>query len=337
MSEAAGFPRGMTRILVIVNPAAGRGRARKRWPFVARALRAAGVDFDAVTTARGGEAIGHAERAAGEYAAVVAAGGDGTVHEVVNGLLRAAGDGRVAALGVLPLGSGDDFAKLIAPSIAIGGRAPDWPTAVATIAGGQTRRFDAGCIEVEAPPGAVQRRYFANGMDVGFGAQGAANAAAMPAWLRGRAAYFGALAKTLVAYPRLRLTLQLDDAPPESCEATIAAVMNGRCFGSSFWVCPDARADDGLLDVMLAGALGRVAILGLVPRVMRGRHTDHPRVRMQRARRIGFESETPMAIEADGELPFPATRRVSVSVLPAALSVLVPALAPLSASGDRTA
>jgi len=327
----------MTRVLVIVNPAAGRGRAQRQWPLAARALRAAGVDFDAVTTTGAGEAIGLAEQGAGEYAVVVAAGGDGTVHEVVNGLLHAAGDDRVAALGVLPLGSGDDFAKLITPSTASGGRAPDWLTAVAIIAGGETRRFDAGCIEIGATPGALQRRYFANGMDVGFGAQGAANAAAMPAWLKGRAAYFGALAKTLIDYPRLRLTLQVDDALPETCEATIAAVMNGRCFGSSFWVCPDARADDGLLDVMLAGALGRAAILGLVPRVMRGRHTSHPCVRMLRARRICLESEVPMAVEADGELPFPAAQRVVVRVLPAVLPVRVPALAPISASGDRTA
>jgi diacylglycerol kinase (ATP) len=160
-------------------------------------------------------------------------------------------------------------------------------------------------------------------MDIGFGAQGAANATAMPAWLKGRAAYFGALAKTLVDYPRLRLTLRCDDGPPEACEATIAAVMNGRCFGSSFWVCPEARPDDGLLDVMLADALDRVAILGLVPRVMRGSHTTHPCVRMRRVRRIAFESELPVAVEADGELPFPAARRVAVRALPGALPVLV--------------
>jgi len=310
------------RTLVIVNPAAGRGRAQRLWPAAAQALHAAGVDFDVATTRAAHEAIALAERGACEYAAVIAAGGDGTVHEVANGLLRAAEDG-AAALGVLPLGSGDDFAKLIPPQAAVGGRAQDWTAAVAKIARGEVQRFDAGQIEAEGADGATQRCYFANGMDVGFGAQGAANAAAMPAWLKGRAAYFGALAKTLLDYPRLRLTLHCDDAPPETCEATIAAVMNGRCFGSSFWVCPEARPDDGLLDVMLAEALGRVAILGLVPRVMRGSHTTHPRVRMLRVRKIAFESELPVAVEADGELPFPAARRIVVRVLAGALPVLV--------------
>ncbi|KPK08804.1 MAG: diacylglycerol kinase [Betaproteobacteria bacterium SG8_39] len=312
----------MKPVLVIVNPAAGRGRARRLWPAAERALRAAGVDFDVARTRAPHEAAALAERGARDYAAVIAAGGDGTVHEVVNGLLRATQEDAAAALGVIPLGSGDDFAKLIPPQLHRGGRPPDWRTAVATIARGTTRRFDAGQIEAQAVDGTTLRRYFANGMDVGFGAQGAANAAAMPGWLKGRAAYFGALAKTLIDYPRLRLMLRFDDAPAEVCEATIAAVMNGPCFGSSFWVCPDARPDDGLLDVMLAEALGRVAILRLVPRVMRGSHTTHPRVRMRRVRRMVLESEMPMALEADGELPFPPVRRAAVSVLPGALSVL---------------
>lgn len=312
----------MKRVLVVVNPAAGRGRAARLWPQVANALRAAGVDFEAATTRAPQEAIALAERAAADHAAVIAAGGDGTVHEVANGLLRAGGRGTRAALGVLPLGSGDDFAKLIPPEAAVGGRAQDWQAAVAVIARGATRGFDAGRIEAETADGAKAQRYFVNGMDVGFGAQGAANAAAMPVWLKGRAAYFGALAKTLLEVPRLRLTVGYDDAPPETREAAIAAVMNGRCFGSSFWVCPAAQSDDGLLDVMLAGALGRAAILALVPRVMRGRHVTHPRVRMLRARRVTLASDAPMALEADGELPFPAVRRVVVSVLPGALRVL---------------
>jgi diacylglycerol kinase (ATP) len=311
------------RALVIVNPAAGRGRAQRLWPSAAEALRAAEVAFDVVTTQAAGEAATIAECRARDYAALIAAGGDGTVHEVANGLLRAAADGEVAALGVLPLGSGDDFAKLMPPEARVGGHALEWQQAVASIARGATRRFDAGRIDAVCADGAARHCYFANGMDAGFGAQGAAHAAAMPKWVKGRAAYFGALAKTLVAYPRLRLRLTLDDAPPETCDATIAAVMNGRCFGGSFWVCPEARADDGLLDVMLAKALGRGAILGLVPRVMRGTHTAHPYVRMLRARRVVLESEIAMALEADGELPLGAVRRVVVSALPGALRVLV--------------
>jgi diacylglycerol kinase (ATP) len=321
--DAAVSARAVKRALVIVNPAAGRGRAQRLWPSAAEALRAAGVAFDVVMTQAPGEAATIAESRASDYGALIAAGGDGTVHEVANGLLRAAADAEITALGVLPLGSGDDFAKLMPPEARVGGRARDWQQAVAAISRGATRRFDAGHIEAVCADGAARQCYFANGMDAGFGAQGAAHAAAMPKWVKGRAAYFGALAKTLVAYPRLHLRLTLDDAPPETCDATIAAVMNGRCFGGSFWVCPEARADDGLLDVMLAQALGRGAILGLVPRVMRGTHTAHRYVRMLRARRVVLESDDAMALEADGELPLGVVRRVVVSALPGALRVLV--------------
>jgi len=320
--RAARWRHAVSRVLVIVNPAAGRGRAQRLWPQAARALKSAGVEFDTATTRSAREAIALAERGAGAYRAVIAAGGDGTVHEVVNGLLRASAGGETAALGVLPLGSGDDFAKMVPPEAPVGGRPQGWLSAVAKIARGETRRFDAGRLESDTlARGSVH--YFANGMDVGFGAQGAAHAAAMPKWLKGQAAYIGALARTLVDYPQLRLRMSVDDAPPEAIETTMTAVMNGRCFGSSFWVCPEACVDDGLLDLMCAEALSRIAILGLVPRIMRGSHTTHPRVRMLHGKHVVFESDTPMVVEADGELPFPPARRVAVSVLPGVLNVIV--------------
>jgi YegS/Rv2252/BmrU family lipid kinase len=323
MARRAAWRRGtVTRVLVIVNPAAGRGRARRLWPQAAQALRAAGVDFETATTGTAREAIAFAECGARDHPMVIAAGGDGTVHEVVNGLLRASAGAETIALAVLPLGSGDDFAKMIPPEPPVGGAPHDWTAAVAKIARGETRRFDAGRLESDTlERGSVH--YFANGMDVGFGAQGAAHVAALPKWLKGQAAYFGALAKTLVDYPQLRLRISVDDAPPEAIETTMTAVMNGRCFGGSFWVCPEARVDDGLLDVMCTEALGRIAILGLVPRIMRGSHATHPRVRMLRGKHVVFESDAPMAVEADGELPFAAARRVAVSVLPGVLNVIV--------------
>ena len=306
----------MRRTLVIRNPNAGRGRAQRAWPEAERALQAAGLEFDAVATDAPGQAAALAERAVQNYVAVVALGGDGTVHEIVNGLLRASGGCETIALGVLPLGSGDDFAKMLAPQAPVGGMPLPWQAAVASIAAGRTRMFDAGRLDA----GPVMR-YFANGMDIGFGARGAANAVAMPQVLKGQARYLGALARTLVDYANPAVRLTIDDAPALELNTTMTAVMNGRCFGGSFWVCPEARADDGLLDVMVAGALGRLAILGLVPKIMRGAHTGDARIRMLRARRVLIESDEPLAVEADGELPFAPARRVEVTVLPGVLRV----------------
>ncbi len=293
----------MNRLLVIVNPIAGRGRARREWPRLAAALRAAGLTIEVVETRAPGDAVDIAERAALEYEAVVAAGGDGTVHEVANGLLRADAG---TALGVLPLGSGDDFAKMLPP---------DGP--VERIARRESRPMDAGRIRAG---GAV--RYFSNGMDIGFGAHASRNVTKVPRLLTGLGAYLGALALTLVRYPKHAVLLQMDGEAPFATTTAMTAVMNGHSFGGSFNVCPDARADDGLLDVLIVKGVGRLAILGLVPKIMRGAHAGDPRLQLRRARRVLIESREPLLVEADGEIAFEDARRVEIEVLPGALRVL---------------
>lgn len=291
----------MSEFLVIVNPAAGRGRAKRQWPDIARRLTSSGIQFEEVLTRSAGEAAAIAERAVASHSCVVAAGGDGTVHEVVNGLMRAGG--RVA-LAVIPLGSGDDFAKMLSP------RDP-----VQRLLVPERKRFDIGRIV------AGETRYFANGMDIGFGAHGARNVRLVPRFLTGLGAYLGALAVTLVRYPLLRVRLQLDDAPAFEFTTAMTAVMNGTTFGGSFRVCPDARVDDGLLDLLLVDAVGRLEILQLVPKIMRGTHPGDPRLRLLRARRVIFESAEPMLAEADGEIAFDGVRKFEAGIVPAALTV----------------
>jgi diacylglycerol kinase family enzyme len=233
---------------------------------------------------------------------VVAVGGDGTVHEVVNGLMR---DGARAALGVIPLGSGDDFAKLL-PGDAVG-----------RLLAGNERRFDVGRIDSGAGI-----RYFANGMDVGFGAHGADNVLRVPGFLTGLGAYLGALVLTLVRYPTLRLDVQVDDAPAFQLDSVMTAAMNGTTFGGSFRVCPGARPDDGLLDLLLVDAVGRLAILQIVLKIIRGRHGGDPRLRLRQATRLRIASAAPFLVEADGEIAFRAARRLEVALLPRALRVI---------------
>jgi diacylglycerol kinase (ATP) len=233
---------------------------------------------------------------------VVAAGGDGTLHEVANGLLQS---GARASLGVLPLGSGDDFVKMLPPR-----------DAVERMARGIPRSFDAGRID------AGTTRYFANGMDIGFGAHSARNLTRVPRFLTGLGAYLGALALTLVRYPRLEVRLQLDEGPMLAQATTLTAVMNGCSFGGSFRVCPEARTDDGQLDLLIACSCSRLDILALVPRIMRGTHAGDARLRMARARRVRIASGEPLLVEADGEIAFEDARRLDIEVLPGALRVL---------------
>lgn len=266
-------------------------------------MREASISFQETVTSAPLEALEIARHEAPRFDAVVAAGGDGTVHEVANGLLEAASG---TALGVLPLGSGDDFNKLL--------QAGD---PIARLARGATRQLDAGCIDSESG-----RRYFVNGMDLGFGAHGARNVRRVPAVLTGFGAYLGALALTLLRYPRLRLRLQLDDAPPQAIQTAMTAVMNGTTFGGRFKVCPAADPADGLLDVLVVDPIGRVAILALVPRILRGSHAGHRSLRLLQAKRVAIESEAPLLVEADGEIAFENARRLRIQLLPGALRVM---------------
>jgi diacylglycerol kinase (ATP) len=276
------------RTLIIRNPVAGRGRASREWPLISQKFS----DFEEIVTSRPGEATAIAEKAT--HRIVIACGGDGTVHEVVNGLMRG---GARAALGVIPVGSGDDFAKMLVR--------------------GTTTAVDIGKITADG-----EIRYFANGMDIGFGAHGARNSTLAPGFLTGFGIYFAALVMTLVRYPLLNVRVAIDDEPARDVTTVMAAVMNGTTFGGSFRVCPEARIDDGLLDVLLVDALGRMEILGLVPKIMRGSHAGDSRLKLLKAKRVRIESEAPLLVEADGEIAFEAARRLEIELLPGALRVL---------------
>jgi YegS/Rv2252/BmrU family lipid kinase len=311
----------MSRHLVIYNPVAGRGRVKRHWLEVERALVDASVDFDVAITTAPLDAVSFAENAPDQYTAVIAVGGDGTVHEVVNGLLRASGEGETITLGVIPLGSGDDFAKVIPPETQIGGKVFDWQVAVEKIAQGNTKLFDVG--QLMSDPSDSNPQYFMNGMDIGFGAQAALNFSTVPSFLSGMAAYLAAIMKTLIDYHIPEVSIQIDDQPPFEQPTTMTVVTNGRCFGSGFWVCPDAVVDDGLLNVMVADGIGRAKILNLIPKIMKGIHTNESILKNFLAKRVVIQSGKPFVVEADGEVPYPQTTHLEVQVLKRKLRVII--------------
>jgi len=315
----------MPSILVIYNPIAGRGRAKKHWPKVQQTLIEAGIEFDVTATSAPLEAVTLAQKAATNYSTVIAVGGDGTVHEVVNGLLRASSEGETIALGVIPLGNGDDFAKMIPPQTTIGGKVFDWHVAIEKITQGQTKLFDIGRISGDQLRSEQNNnpQYFMNGMDIGFGAQAALNFTKVPSFLTGIAAYLAAIMKTLIDYHIPKVSIQIDDQPAFEQSTTMTAITNGRCFGSGFWVCPDAQVDDGLLDVMVTQSVGRLKILSLIPKIMKGTHVNEPILKNYRARRIVIKSEQSLVVEADGEIPFTQTQHLEVQILDKKLRVIV--------------
>lgn len=291
---------------VIVNPQAGRGAAHEAWPRAQARLAAAGVQCEVAETTGPGHATVLAERAAGQWGAVVAVGGDGTVHEVVNGLMRAAGAGPSTPMGILPLGTGNDFVKML--DFPVG----DPLAAADRLIAGARRQVDVG---------RVGERYFINGLGVGFDARVAIEAQKVR-WLRGMAVYLWALVRTLQRHrcPTVRLTL---DGIVHEQAITLVAVSNGACSGGGFWLSPQARLDDGRFDVCIAAAMGPLRILRFVPQVMRGRHTTRPEVKMAQARQIIIHADEGLPVHADGEIIATAAHDLEVELLPGRLTVIV--------------
>lgn len=312
----------MAKTLVILNPISGNGHGEKLWPQIETALRAGGLDFDLARTTAPRAGVGIAEQAKRNgYENLIAVGGDGTTNEVANGMLRAAQDQPVSTLGVIPVGSGNDFTKMLSGLPRPGSHELTWRESIQRILAATTRLVDVGKVRADHPaPGFDDTHYYVNGLDTGFGASVAMHAHEVPL-LQGTAMYFAAVLKTLINYSVPRVKIEIDKDLIEQT-STMIAVSNGRCIGGGFWITPTAQNDDSLFDVMIAKGLGRGGILALLPKVMKGTHVGDPRVAFRQGSHITIESPDPLIIETDGEIPFVGSHRVEIELLPKRLCVI---------------
>jgi diacylglycerol kinase (ATP) len=313
--ESADHP----RTLVVVNPASAGGRTLRRWPALRVALKAAGVPhdvhhttapFDATTATRAALRAG--------YTRVVAAGGDGTLNEVVNGFFTTHGVAinPDAVLGTLPSGTGGDFR-----------RAAGLPTDPAELAeilrANHARRIDAGRVVYDDP--ATPARQFINIADCGVGGEVVARvnrSAHKGGGFRGTAVFLGISLKALTTFGGRPVRLTLDGEVIEM-EIQNVVIANGRCFGGGMRIAPDAELDDGLFDVIVLPALGRIRTLTAVPSVYRGTHLRQPGVLVRRAATIRVEplDDRPLLFDIEGEQigRAPAT----LTCLPGVLNICV--------------
>jgi diacylglycerol kinase (ATP) len=296
---------------VIVNPAAGRGRAVRHLPRLAAALGAGDLDVDLRVSRHPAEPVALAHAAFDTGRVVVAAGGDGLL-----GQLAAVAHERAGTLGLIPLGSGNDTAR------ALGYDHGDPVAAVDALRRGATVRMDLARADA-----AGEARILCSVAASGFDSE-ANRWANTVRRLSGSALYVAAVLRTLATYRPHRFRLALDDDVHE-VEAWLVAVANTPNYAGGMHIAPAARVDDGILDVTVVGPLSRPAFLRAFPSVYQGTHVEHPAVTTHRARRVHLESRDPtVPIEsyADGERigPLPTT----ITVLPAALSIVVPGRAP---------
>ena len=296
---------------LIVNPVAGGGRGGALRPKLQDELRRQGADFDTVVTEGPNHAVELARQAVTDGCRLlVAVGGDGTIHEVVNGLVTGGEVPEGVTLGVVPCGTGSDFARTV-------GLEQEPMAAVQRLIHGDDRRIDLGVIHCWRD-GQEIVEYFPNSAGLGFDGEVAVRSHRMPKLLGATVHYLLSLVITLVAYRNKQIVVTLDDRTVE-LRSNFLVAANGRYFGGGMHIAPDATPDDGLFDVVIAGDLGKIELLRLLPSVYKGTHLSHPKAYVYRSRSVHVESTERMMLQADGESVGEAP--VTFSLLPGALTV----------------
>ena len=297
---------------LIINPTAARGKMRERWDAIAATLCAENFVFDFVFTERPWYAV-ELTRAAldADCDLIVAVGGDGTLNEVVNGMVTQ--DGAAvnpnAALGVITSGTGGDFARTAG--------IPRDPLAAARhlVHAAQSRPLDIG--EMIIPrDGKMMRRFFANIAGMGFDAEVIERTESGGKRGGGTIPYYSALVTTIWKYRNKEVAVQMDDQHIEGRMNAIV-VCNGKFFGGGMQISPNSTLDDGLFDVIILGDLGRFEVVANTPRLYNGTILEHPKVSAYRAKTVVIEPRQRMLIEADGEFigPGPTTFRIHPGAL----------------------
>ncbi|MCL4426667.1 MAG: diacylglycerol kinase family lipid kinase [Firmicutes bacterium] len=297
------------RYRIIINPVAGRGKARRELETVRRVLADKGIQYDMIFTTKAGEAQHLARQAVEEgWEAVVAAGGDGTVGEVINGLA-----GTRAALGIIPLGTGNDMAH----SLGI----PLEPRKAAALLENHT------VIPVDV--GTDPDGYFGIILGLGFPTLVMDYVNTHAGFLRGSLAILGGILSVVAHLEAFPMAVETEKGRLEG-KFNSVFILNTPYTGGGLYMSPGARYDDGLFDLVLIGEMGKLDFLTTLPRAYRGTHLSHPRVALLQSPWVKIETEKPLGKMFDGNVF--GRSPVEARILPGGLRCLVPSRGNSSAS-----
>jgi diacylglycerol kinase (ATP) len=306
------------KTVAIVNPTAGYRRARRVWPRLLASAGEPGANVATWWTERPGHAEILAARARREgFDRVVAVGGDGTLLEVVNGLWW---EPRMPlpSVGVVPFGTGCDYVR----SFDLGSTRRDQ---VMTALGQATLTVSLGLVRLQGFDGQPRQRVFVNVLGLGFDARVINGFRQQRLRLPGRTAYFLSGFRELRRLTQHRITAELDGRGL-STAAMLVAIGLGCYFGGGLMITPGASPQAGHFHVVLAPKLTRLELVAIFPRLYAGKHLDHPRIQADYAAHIKINADPPADVEAEGELE--GTTPLTVTIIPQALRIAAPALAP---------
>jgi len=292
---------------VILNPYSGRWSALKRKDEATAALREAGIEFELALTEGPQHGIELAEQAArAGFSPIISAGGDGATGEVVNGLHRAAPDGVLGPLGVLPLGTANDLVVNL-------GLPRDLREAARVIAAGHTRRIDLG---------KVNDWVFDNNSAVGLEPVVSIYNVRMTR-LKGVIRYLVAALRAIGQKPEWTMRLEWDDGSYEG-PASLVSVGNCPLTGGVFRMAPAADPADGRLTFIYGFAPTRRKMLALLPKTMSGEHVNDPAIHQHHTRRLVIHTDPSSPLQVDGEVRAEALSDFTYVVLPARLDIFSP-------------
>lgn len=266
--------------LIIVNPVAGK--TCKYWPAIKRELKEMEYDFDFQFTEERGHATSIAAEANG-VEVIASVGGDGTLNEIVNGIV-----GRDIIVSVIPTGTGNDFVKSA-------GLFTDHITATRNIFSSNTKLIDMGSVTYDGGT-----RYFIGVAGMGFDGLVSKTTCSVDKPKAGTIPYLLGILKHLAEYKSVEVTVTIDDVVLEQ-KVMFVDVANGKYVGCGMTIAPHAEVDDGLFDVIVIGNFGRIESLIRLPMLYRGTHLNNPRVGFVRGEHVELHSEEPLSIHVEGE------------------------------------
>ena len=307
---------------VILNPYAGRWKALKMQDFIKSELSLAGVDFEFIATDRPGhgtELAAEAVRAG--FSPIIAAGGDGSISEVVNGIVQetlSQGLLDPPPLGILPLGSANDLVVNLGLPVSI-------PEAARVIAAGKTRKIDIGEVKAwDKDKSQAFSRFFDNNSAIGLEPSITLIQQRIQ-WLHGPLRYLLATLMGVLRNPQWTMQLEWDDGSYQGA-ATLVTVGNNPLTGGLFYMTPHADPSDGLLTFVYGGIKTRRQILQILPRTMKtgaDSYVENPLINEFNSTWLHIHADQPTPVHADGEIMLSDAHFIEYRVLPYYLPVLI--------------
>ena len=299
---------------IILNPTSGNGNGLRLLPQIEQLLTKYKLSYDLVRTEKIGHGIELTRQAVKDgYKAIIAAGGDGTVNEVINGLMQCKLDGlAIPPLGVLSVGRGNDFAGSM-------GIPADLEAGVQALVDDHHRTIDIGRVMGGIYP---EGRYFGNCVGVGFDAITTIEVHKLPRW----GGFFGflvAVLKTVFLYNKAPMATTVYDEKTLTQRSLLISIMNGRRLGGSFQMAPNSQPDDGLFDLCIAEQMSSLKVIMMIPHFTRGDQATQPSIKTGQAAHITITAlDGPLPAQTDGEIICVDGTHLEVEALPRQLEII---------------